>query len=103
MLSRSNPFSMVFDRKMLNQQSQIGFFYPNTMESYLSTIMRNHGTRNITEEKPEWQNVPNVQPTFQNQRRLGKWQEDQTNKANECNWKSHFTTVPKVTALSEKS
>jgi len=53
--------------------------------------------------KPEWLNVLNVQPTFQNQRRLGKWQEDQTNKENECNWKSHCMTVPKVTALSEKS
>ena len=93
---------MVFDRKLLNQHSEIGFFYPNAMESYLSIIMRNHGTRRIMEET-EWQNALNVQPMFQNQRRPGKWQEDQTNKANECNWKSRCTIVLKVTALSEKS
>ncbi len=59
-------------------------FYLNIMESYLSIIVRKHGERNIMEEIV-WLNVQNVELNLQNQRRLGKWQADQTKQAKECN------------------
>jgi hypothetical protein len=59
-------------------------FDANIMESYLSIIVRKHGERNIMEEIV-WQNVQNAELKLQNQKRLGKWQADQTKQAKECN------------------
>jgi len=47
LLGCRNHHSMDFDKKMSNQPFPTGFFYSNTMESYLSIIMRNEGTRSI--------------------------------------------------------
>ncbi len=59
-------------------------FDSKIMESYLSIIVRKHGERNIMEET-EWLNVQNAELKLQNQRRLGKWQVDQTKQVKECN------------------
>jgi hypothetical protein len=56
------------------------------MESYLSTIIRNHEYGALMEEI-EWLNVQNVEPKSQDQRRLGRWLGAQTNQENGCNWK----------------
>jgi hypothetical protein len=97
-----NPLSSTFNTKMSNQHPPTSLFYSNTMESYLSIIMRNHATRRLW-RKLEWQNVQNVEPKSPSRGRPGKWQDDQTNKENACNWKSDFTTAQKITAHSEKS
>jgi len=44
MLSRFSSVSTVFDMNMYNFGFSMGIFYSKTMESYLSTIMRNHGS-----------------------------------------------------------
>ena len=69
---------------MLNQWSEIGFFYANTIETYLSINKPNHESHSIKEIQIKWQNVLNVEPKFQNQRRVGRWQDAQTKQANEC-------------------
>jgi hypothetical protein len=53
--------------------------------------------------KKLWLNVQNVELKFQSRRRHGKWLDAQTNKENECNWKSGFTNVPNATPPSAKS
>ena len=63
--------------------------------------MRNHGARNIMEEK-EWQNVQNVQPKSQSRRRLGKWLDAQTNREKECNLKSGYMNAQNATPPSAK-
>jgi hypothetical protein len=86
---------------MSNLAIQMQIFYSKTKESYLSIIMRNHGTPNIMEEK-EWQNVQNVQPKSQSRRRLGKWLDAQTNRAKECNLKSGYMNAQNATPPSAK-
>jgi hypothetical protein len=54
------------------------------METYLSINKPNHGTYSIKEIKIKWRNVLNVEPMFQNQRRVGRWQDAQTKQANGC-------------------
>jgi hypothetical protein len=44
MLSRFSPVSTVFDKNMYNFNVQMQVFYSKTMESFLSIIMRNHGS-----------------------------------------------------------
>jgi hypothetical protein len=102
MLDSSNDPLMGVDRKMSNQADSTGCFYSNAMESYLSIMGRNHGYV-ASWRKSKWQNVQNAHQMSQSQRRRGKWLEDQTKQANECNWKSHYMTALNVTALSEKS
>jgi hypothetical protein len=53
--------------------------------------------RSIMEEC-KWLNVQNVEPTYQSQRRHGKWQVAQTSKENECNWKLGYINALMVIA-----
>jgi len=76
-------------------------FYSNTMESYLSAIMRKHGPVTLR-RKNKWLNAQNVEQILLSLRRPGKWLAVQTSKENACNWKSGFTNAPNVTARSEK-
>jgi hypothetical protein len=57
----------------------------------------------ITEEKIKWQNVQNAEPRTPNQRKPGKWPEDQTKLANACNSKSVCLNAPSATQHSAKS
>jgi len=59
---------MVVEQALLGQRS---------MESYLSTIMRNHGYGNISEEI-KWLNVQNAELKSQDQRKHGRWLGAQT-------------------------
>ena len=74
--------------------------YSNIMETLLSIHNRikdvNHGGKTV------WVNVLNVQLKFQNQKRPGKWQADQTNKEKECNLKSAYTNAQNAATYSEK-
>jgi hypothetical protein len=86
---------------MSNLAIQTNIFYSKTKESYLSTIMRNHGIRTVMEEI-EWLNVQNVEPKSRSRRRLGKWLDAQTSKEKECNWKSGYMNAQNVTPSSAK-
>jgi len=68
---------------MSKQHYQMKIFYPNHMESFLSSITGNHAARSMMEET-EWQNVQNVELTSRSRRNLGRWLEDPTSKANAC-------------------
>jgi hypothetical protein len=57
--------------------------------------------RNIM-EKCRCLNVPNVEPKSQSQRRHGKWQDAQTSKEKECNWKSGYTNAQNAMLASAK-
>ena len=76
-------------------------FYSNTMESYLSAIMRKHEPVTLR-RKNKWLNAQNVEQILLSLRRPGKWLAVQTSKENACNWKSGFTNALNVTARSAK-
>lgn len=58
--------------------------------------------RNIVTEETTWENVQNAELKSLSQRKLGKWQDAQTSKANECSLKSGSTHVPSAATLSAK-
>jgi hypothetical protein len=82
--NRRKHSSTVFNKNMSNQDLKTQNFYSNTMESYLSTIIRNHETVTLR-RKTKWLNVQNAAPKSQNRKKHGKWQDAQTNKENACN------------------
>jgi len=68
---------------MFKLDVQVKIFYPKTMESFLSIIIRNHGYRNILEEI-KWLDVQNAEPKFRDREKHGRWLDAQTNQAKEC-------------------
>jgi hypothetical protein len=79
----------------------MGDFYLKTMESYLSTIIRNHAYV-VSWRKIEWLNVQNAEQKFQSQRKLGRWLGVQIKQENECNWKSGSLNAQNARLLSAK-
>jgi len=70
------------------------------MESFFIYHHKKPMKRNITEEI-NWLNVQNVEPTTYHWRSRGKWLVGQTNKENECNWKSGYINAQMVTASAK--
>jgi hypothetical protein len=77
--------STLFNRKVSNCAISKYIFYWKAWASLLSIIMRNHEYVHNNGGKSKWQNVQNAELKTPSQRRLGKWQEDQTKPANACN------------------
>ncbi len=92
---------MVFYKNVSNLDVQMYIFYSNTMESYLSAIIRKHEPVTLR-RKNKWLNVQSVEQMFRRLRRAGKWLAVQTSKGNECSWKSGFTNAQNVTVHSAK-
>ncbi len=86
---------------MSKHDVQTMVFYSKTMENFLSIITRNHGHHECW-RKIEWLNVQNVEQTFLNREKVGKWLGVQIEKEKECSWKLDFSTVLNVRNPSEK-
>jgi hypothetical protein len=87
---------------MLNFNHPIEVLNSETMENYLSIIIRKPWILRTLEEN-KWLNVQNVEQTFQHLRRSGLWLGAQTSPESGCSWKLDFSTVPNVRNPSEKS
>ncbi len=101
MLGCFSHASTVFDMNVFIFDELMGVFYSKTMESFLSTIIRNH-VCGVLWRKIEWVNVRSVEWMLQGRRSLGKWLGAQTKWANVCNWKSGFLNAPNAKLLSAK-
>jgi hypothetical protein len=65
------------------------------MASYIFIIIKTMDTV-ASGRKTEWLNVQKMELKSQSRRRLGRWLDAQTNKANACNWKLGSTNAPEV-------
>ncbi len=64
---------------------RVNFLFEQNGKSFM--LHQEKWIRNTITEETKWQNVQNAERKSPNQRKHGKWLEDQTNRANECNWK----------------
>jgi hypothetical protein len=80
---------------MSKHDVQTMVFYLKTMENFLSIIIRNHGYRECW-RKIKWLNVQNVEQTFLDREKHGKWLDAQTAQEKERSWKLDSSTVQDV-------